>query len=146
MAHPGQAHRSSTPPANPAPPLSKRDKRRSALTDRLQDLTNSFSQNRDLQFRQQLHSLHHDLNLILNADIYGNGPLDDSAETIATQVDAVVAGGQYASEMRTLSGKWYSRFIQEVNQTKEEKDTELTMLMVCFFYLLPFLLQIFCFT
>jgi hypothetical protein len=53
--------------ANANPPISKRDKRRSALQERLQDLTASFSQNRDAQFRQQLHALQCDMTLINNA-------------------------------------------------------------------------------
>src|SRR5699024_1955426 len=66
--------------ANGNPPISKRDKRRSALQERLQDLTASFSQNRDAQFRQQLHALQCDMTLINNADPYVPGPLPDSAE------------------------------------------------------------------
>ena len=113
-------------------PVSKRDKRRSALQERLQDLTASFSQNRDAQFRQQLHALQCDMTLINNADPYAPGPLPDSADDVARLVEGTVGGGLFGREMASLSGMWYARFVQEVNQVKEEKDVELAMLAVCF--------------
>lgn len=120
----------SPPPANA--PISKRDKRRSALQERLQDLTASFSQNRDAQFRQQLHALQCDMTLINNADPYTPGPLPDSAEEVAQLIERTVGGGLFGREMASLSGMWYSKFVQEVNQIKEDKDAELAMLVVCF--------------
>jgi len=116
--------------ANANPPISKRDKRRSALQERLQDLTASFSQNRDAQFRQQLHALQCDMTLINNADPYAPGPLPDSAEEVARLVEGTVGGGIFGREMAGLSGMWYSRFVQEVNGVKEERDGELAMLVV----------------
>jgi Sds3-like len=117
-----------SPPANP--PLSKRDKRRTALQDRLQELTATFSQNRDTQFRQQLHALQCDMTLINNADPYAPGPLPDSADDIAQLIETTVGGGKFGKEMASLAGTWYSRFVQEINQVKEDKDAELVMLMV----------------
>ncbi|KAK2761214.1 hypothetical protein FQN54_001735 [Arachnomyces sp. PD_36] len=123
-------HRSDTPPtATNNPPQSKRDKRRTALQDRLQEITNSFAQNRDLHFRQQLHALQYDMNLIANADLYESGPLDDSAEGIGKLIDQAVAGGQFPAEMKSMAGRWYAKFVQEVNWSKEHKDAELTVLM-----------------
>ncbi|KAK1140822.1 hypothetical protein N8T08_009818 [Aspergillus melleus] len=118
--------RSTSPPTSV--PLSKRDKRRSALQERLQDLTASFSQNRDTQFRQQLHALQCDMTLINNADLYSPGPLPDSADDIAKLIENTVGGGKFAKEMASLAGMWYSRFVQEVNQVKADKDADLAML------------------
>lgn len=117
---------------NANPSISKRDKRRSALQERLQDLTASFSQNRDAQFRQQLHALQCDMTLINNADPYVPGPMPDSADEVARLVEGTVGGGVFGREMAGLSGMWYSRFVQEVNGVKEERDGELAMLVVCF--------------
>ncbi|OJJ44318.1 hypothetical protein ASPZODRAFT_153782 [Penicilliopsis zonata CBS 506.65] len=108
---------------------SKRDKRRSALQERLADLTASFSQNRDAHFRQQLHALQCDMTLLNNADPYDPGPLPDDADEIAALIENTVGGGKFAREMAGLAGMWYSRFVQEVNQAKEDRDTDLTMLM-----------------
>lgn len=120
--------RSPSPATNA--PLSKRDKRRGALQERLHDLTATFSHNRDAQFRQQLHTLQCDMTLINNADPYSPGPLPDSAEEIAALVEKTIGGGAFAKEMANLSGMWYSRFVQEVNQAKEERDAELAALVV----------------
>jgi hypothetical protein len=113
-------------------PLSKRDKRRGALQERLHDLTATFSQNRDTQFRQQLHALQCDMTLINNADPYSPDPLPDSAEEIAALIEKTIGGGPFAKEMASLSGMWYSRFVQEVNQVKEERDADLAALVVSF--------------
>ncbi|GAB1216139.1 hypothetical protein ATERTT37_005344 [Aspergillus terreus] len=119
--------RSASPPTSV--PLSKRDKRRSALQERLHDLTASFSHNRDTQFRQQLHALQCDMTLINNADPYEPGPLPDSADEISQLIENTVGGGKFAKEMASLAGLWYSRFVQEVNQVKADKDAELAMLL-----------------
>ncbi|KAL5340147.1 Sds3-like-domain-containing protein [Aspergillus crustosus] len=118
--------RSTSPPTSL--PLSKRDKRRSALQERLHDLTASFSQNRDTQFRQQLHALQCDMTLINNADPYNPGPIPDSSEDIARLIENTVGGGKFAKEMASLAGMWYARFIQEVNQVKADRDADLAML------------------
>ncbi|KAJ5625726.1 hypothetical protein N7510_002035 [Penicillium lagena] len=118
--------RSPSPTGGASGPQSKRDKRRTALQERLQDLTASFGQNRDTQFRQQLHALQCDMTLINNADPYQIGPLPDSADDIAQLIEETVGGGKFAKEMASLSGTWYSKFVQEVNRVKETKDSELT--------------------
>lgn len=128
---PAPAPASSATATTTTAPISKRDKRRSALQERLQDLTASFSQNRDAQFRQQLHALQCDMTLINNADPYALGPLPDSAEDVARLVEGTVGGGLFGREMANLSGMWYAKFVQEINQVKEEKDAELAMLAVC---------------
>lgn len=122
--------RSNSPPGASGP-LSKRDKRRSALQERLHDLTATFSHNRDAQFRQQLHSLQCDMTLITNADPYGAGPLPDSSDDIAQLIEETVGGGKFAKEMASLSGTWYAKFVQEVNKVKEQRDAELAQIMVC---------------
>ncbi|CAG7945382.1 unnamed protein product [Penicillium nalgiovense] len=136
LSRPSSPHTMSYP--NP-PPLSpgggagapsKRDKRRTALQERLQELTGQFSNNRDIQFRQQLHALQCDMTLINNADPYGTGPLPDSAESIAALIEETVGGGsKFAKEMAGLAGSWYSKFVQEVNEIKEKRDAELVTAM-----------------
>lgn len=122
--------RSPSPTGGINAPVSKRDKRRTALQERLQELTASFSQNRDTQFRQQLHALQCDMTLINNADPYHAGPLQDSADDIARLIEETVGGGKFAKEMASLSGTWYAKFVQEVNRIKEDKDKELAETMV----------------
>lgn len=71
------------------------------------------------------------MNLIANADLYDAGPLDDSPEAIGKLIDQAVTGGQFPAEMKSMAGRWYAKFVQEVNRSKERRDAELTMLMVC---------------
>lgn len=133
-AYNGDLHvrgRSTSPSGGVTGPISKRDKRRSALQDRLQELTTAFSQNRDAQFRQQLHALQCDMTLINSADSYQTGPLPDSAEDISRLIEETVGGGNFAREMASLSGSWYAKFVQEVNHIKEQKDADLAQCMVC---------------
>ncbi|MDN6412178.1 MAG: Sds3 domain-containing protein [Yaniella sp.] len=98
-------------------------------------MTSQFSNNRDIQFRQQLHALQCDMTLINNADPYVTGPLPDSAESIASLIEETIGGGsKFAKEMAGLAGTWYSRFVQDVNEIKERRDAELVKAMVsCLF-------------
>lgn len=124
-------NRSTSPIGTASGPVSKRDKRRSALQERLQDLTATFSQNRDAQFRQQLHSLQCDMTLINNSDPYQPGPLPDSPDEIVQLIEDTVGGGKFAKEMASLSGTWYSKLVQEVNRIKEKRDADLAQVVVC---------------
>ncbi|KAJ5135233.1 uncharacterized protein N7515_004511 [Penicillium bovifimosum] len=100
-----------SPSGGPGGAPSKRDKRRTALQERLQELTGQFSNNRDIQFRQQLHAL-------------------QSRESIAALIEETVGGGsKFAKEMAGLAGTWYSRFVQQINEIKENRDAELVSTM-----------------
>ena len=129
----GFSRHSVSPPDDTAAPVSKRDRRRTALQERLHDMTASFSQNRDALFRQQLHVLQCDMTLINNADPHGPGPLPDSPADVASLIESTVGGGKFARDMASLGGMWYSRFVQEINQIKESRDAELALLMVSYF-------------
>ncbi|KAI5289641.1 hypothetical protein KEM54_003516 [Ascosphaera aggregata] len=115
-------------PQQPPPPVSKRDKRRTALHERLQDLHDTFGNARDIVFRQQIHTLQVEMALIASAQPYGLEPLNDAPEEIARLVEQVSSMGQLTPDAAS-AGKWYSRFLQEINRTKEEKDAELAALM-----------------
>ncbi|KAL6707757.1 hypothetical protein ACN47E_003878 [Coniothyrium glycines] len=120
--------------ASPPPPQpSKRDKRRNMLAEKLADMMASFSDNRDSHYRAQLAALQADINLIMKADPYANKPLDDSgdeaAELIAQIMGSAVptapsAGTDYIAQC----GRYYSRFVDAVNDAMEERDYNLTML------------------
>ena len=116
---------------SPTPqPLSKRDKRRQQHMAHQQELLDDFSQNRDHHYRSQLIALQNDMNLIQHADPYQPESLEDSAEEIAKQIEATSAGNPFAADMSSLAGRWYSEFIYEINEAKEEKDLALINLAV----------------
>lgn len=130
---------SATPPPQQ---LSKRDKRRNALSERLNDLTNHFARNRDTHYRKQLQSLQIDMNLIIRADLYQDHPLEDHADDIAELISSTVGGniqtcgqgGQRRPENEAAphAGKWYHKFVEEINDAQENRDAQLTLLEVSF--------------
>ena len=86
-------HPNHLPPPT-APPQSKRDKRRHALSEKLTALTTSFHNPtnprvRDLHYRAQLASIQADIHLITKCDASGRDMrlLDDSPEGIQVQVN-----------------------------------------------------------
>ncbi|KAI1930794.1 hypothetical protein LOZ58_001047 [Ophidiomyces ophidiicola] len=119
--------RSPTPPQYTAP-LSKRDKRRTAIHDRLTDLREAFANNRDYHFRQHVHELQNEMALIANSEIYGEWPMSDAPEDVSKQLKQLAASGHTVSET-PVTGKWYSKFVDEINRSKEERDVELTVVM-----------------
>lgn len=71
------------------------------------------------------------MTLINNADPYEPGPLPDSAEEIAQLIETTVGGGKFGKEMANISGSWYARFVQEINEIKEDRDADLVAVMAC---------------
>lgn len=122
--------------ASPPPLLSKRDKRRNQLAEKLQDMMANFSDNRDTHYRAQLHALQADINLILKANPYANQPLEDdsreSRELIAQVMGSATptapsAGTDYIAQV----GTYYGRFVDAANDLLEERDYNLSLLWVC---------------
>ncbi|KAF2178245.1 hypothetical protein K469DRAFT_642888 [Zopfia rhizophila CBS 207.26] len=118
---------------SPQPLISKRDKRRTMLADKLAEMITSFSDNRDSHYRAQLAALQADINLIIKADPYANKALNDSGEEAQELIAQIMgnslpsapsAGTDYISQV----GKYYARFVESVNDALEERDYNLTML------------------
>jgi hypothetical protein len=123
------------PAGSPQPAVSKRDKRRNMLADKLSDMMASFSDNRDSHYRAQLAALQADINLILKADPYTNKPLEDAGEEASELITSIMgtttltapsAGTDYVAQC----GKYYGRFVDSVNDAIEDRDRDLTMLFV----------------
>lgn len=121
--------------ASPQPQLSKRDKRRNQLAERLGDMMASFSDNRDSHYRAQLSALQADISLILKADPNANKPLEDNGEEAKELISQIMgtnvpttpsAGTDYIAQV----GKHYARFVDSVNDALEERDYNLSMLWV----------------
>lgn len=123
--------------------ISKQRKRRNALAERLKDISVSFAQNRDDNYRKQLQTLQLDINHINHAQPYENAPLDDLSSDILEEINAAVPmnanealhtsmmGGR-SSDLEALprAGSRFSRYAQEVNDAMEERDTQLTLVAV----------------
>ncbi|ORY13031.1 Sds3-like-domain-containing protein [Clohesyomyces aquaticus] len=118
---------------SPQPMVSKRDKRRTMLADKLGEMMASFSDNRDFHYKAQLAALQADFKLILKADPYSNKPLEDGgaeaneliAQVMGTNMPAAPSA---ATDYIAQVGKHYMRFVEAVNDALEERDFNLTML------------------
>ena len=130
---------SATPPFPQV--ISKQKKRRNQLADRLNDISVSFAQNRDENYRKQLQSLQFDMNYIHRAQPYENFPLDDLGSDIIDGMNATtsnvndnrssVAGTRISDvDAPARAGIWSSEFSLEVNDAMEERDTQLTLVAV----------------
>ncbi|KAF2020719.1 hypothetical protein BU24DRAFT_361245 [Aaosphaeria arxii CBS 175.79] len=119
---------------SPQPQVSKRDKRRNMLAEKMGDMAASFSDNRDSHFRAQLQALQADINLILRADPYANKPLEDNGEEARDLIKQIMgenvptapsAGTDYVAQV----GRNYARFVDASNDAMEERDYNLVLLM-----------------
>jgi hypothetical protein len=99
---------------------------------------------REMHYRNQIQALQADMQLVTRADISGRDMrlLDDSGDSVQSEVDEVLTkmglgdltegrGKEINSE--GLAGRWYSSFLEQVNNTMEDRDTQLTLLQVCDF-------------
>jgi hypothetical protein len=125
---------SASPPPQPQP-LSKRDKRRNNITDKLSDMIQTFTQDQHQHYRAQLQAIQVDMTMILRANPYENSPLDDSAEHVEQEIENVTGGSlpntdASVKDYLALAGKRYHEYVQQVNHALEQRDADLTALQV----------------
>lgn len=116
-------------------PLSKRDKKRQAVENRISNIAESFAQNRDGHSRTQLSAITSDILFIIRSNAYANKPLDDTAdEPFSDNASLPSAAGSIDGEVsRTLPlGKFGQRFVDNVNDAMEERDARVTEVDVCY--------------
>lgn len=121
---------------SPSPPpqqMTKRDKKRRNIVDKVNDMVASFSKDQTQHYRAQLQAIQVDMTLILRADPYENAPLDDDPQKIEDLVEALtggnIPGGRAAREdFYALAGRRYYEYCQEINKAQEKRDADLTML------------------
>ncbi|PNS15030.1 MICOS complex subunit mic60 [Sphaceloma murrayae] len=121
---------------SPSPPLTqmtKREKRRKNIVEKLQDMIQTFSRDQTQHYRAQLQAIQVDMTLILRADPYENTPLEDSPQHIEELIEALtggnIPGGKAAKEdFYSLAGKRYFEYCQEINKAQEKRDADLAML------------------
>ncbi|KAF2749882.1 hypothetical protein M011DRAFT_492893 [Sporormia fimetaria CBS 119925] len=118
---------------SPQPLLSKRDKRRNQLAEKLAEMMSNFADNRDGHYRAQFTALTQDINLICKANPYNNQPLDDAGDEARESVQAILESNPsipptVSTDYISEAGKYYARFVDAVNDALEERDYNLTML------------------
>ncbi|KAH8670448.1 Sds3-like-domain-containing protein [Tricladium varicosporioides] len=126
----GGGHRVDRQQSNspPAQQLSKRDKKRTLLAERLADITAQFSANRDIHYREQLQALQIDMNLIMEADTHGREQLRNDP----VEIDDLVQENIRKTMMKSIgptapprAGKVYADFAKDVNDAMEQRDASL---------------------
>lgn len=138
LTHPYDApHPRDSPSPVPQPTMTKRDVRRTRLTERLQSMIDTFTTNQQQHYRAQLQAVQVDMNLILRADPYDGAPLEDGGEEIRALVEGMGAGlgrgeGEDAAERDywAMAGNRYRGFVGEANDAVERRDADLTALHV----------------
>lgn len=127
-------------------PLSKRDKKRLNMADRLTEISNNFTANRDTFYRQQLQAYQGDINYIQQANPYSNKPLEDPTDEPLEETAGSAAASTQGSlrttqqthqnsigraELPFKTGKHTAQFVQAINDAMERRDVDLTTLVVC---------------
>nr|POE63019.1 hypothetical protein CFP56_03922 [Quercus suber] len=122
------------PPPSPIPHerLTKRDVRRHRIMDRLNQMIDDFNTNQHQHYRAQLQAVQADMTLILNADPYTDLSLESGGDEIRAMVEQLGATLPDDEAARrdywALAGKKYARFVGEVNDALQLRDSELVAL------------------
>lgn len=117
---------------SPTLALSKRDKKRQMLADRLAALTEKFSRDRDRVYREQLQKIQVDTNLIMRVDAYAERPFD-ALEEEYRQISQSNGESENRPGPRTLlemAGPRFQDWIHGLQDLVEERDYYLTKYMV----------------
>ena len=108
-------------------PLSKRDKKRGQIDNRVKELVAARHANRDTNLRAQLNALSRDIHYINRAELYQNQPLGDGPDDLMAEVASVTASGTGEPEITKVPlGRNAAQFVEQVNNAMEERDASLT--------------------
>ena len=107
------------------------------MADRLSEISKNFSDNRDVYYRERLRRFQADITFINNAQLYDNRPLDDLIGSRegdgpgSSQTNGRTHPSAHTRMHPPQSlGKHAAMFVQDINDTLEEKDADLTRLAV----------------
>lgn len=117
---------SNSPPPHREAHLSKRDKRRTMLAERLEQMTAQFSSQRDSHYREQLQALQIDMNLIMEADCFSDVPVVSNPAGIDDLVRTSMA------KMKNVgpnpppgAGRLYAKWAKGINDNIEARDARM---------------------
>ena len=115
------------------------------MADKLTEISNNFAANRDAIYRKQLQTYQADINFIQSANPYNNKPLDDPADDQSDEAAGSAAASTQGSLRHTQhillngggrieptfkTGRYASKYVQEINDAMEKRDADLTTLAV----------------
>ncbi|KAI1205093.1 Sds3-like-domain-containing protein [Annulohypoxylon truncatum] len=116
------------------PPQSKRDKKRQNLNDRLAVLQDKFGRDKDKHYRDELHKVQIDVNLVGRVDPYADRPLDvidreyrDIQQSANAQLNASASSnGSPKRSLLEMAGPTFSEWVHQVEDLVEHRDYEMT--------------------
>ncbi|KAK6955112.1 hypothetical protein Daesc_002742 [Daldinia eschscholtzii] len=119
--------------SSPAP-QSKRDKRRQVVNDRLAVLADKFSRDKDKHYRDELHKIQIDVNLVGRVDPYADRPLDAidreyreiQQATNAQQAANSTGNGSPKRSLLEMAGPTFSEWVHQIEDLVEHRDYEMT--------------------
>ncbi|KAI1644898.1 Sds3-like-domain-containing protein [Daldinia loculata] len=115
-------------------PQSKRDKRRQVVNDRLAVLADKFSRDKDKHYRDELHKIQIDVNLVGRVDPYADRPLDAidreyreiQHATNAQQTANASSNGSPKRSLLEMAGPTFSEWVHQIEDLVEHRDYEMT--------------------
>lgn len=121
------------------PPQSKRDKRRQVVNDRLAVLADKFGRDKDRHYRDELHKIQVDVNLVGRVDPYADRPLDaidrewkDIQQAANAQAANASGNGSPKRSLLEMAGPTFSEWVHQIEDLVEHRDYEMTCQKVCF--------------
>ena len=111
---------------SPPPTQSKRDKRRQMLAERLANLSEKFSKDRDQAFREQLQKIQIDTSLVMRADPYVDRPLDNFEEDQRRLANSDAENQSAPRSLLEMAGPRFSQWMETVQDLVEQRDYALT--------------------
>jgi len=117
-------HQSPSPLFNPQP-LTKRDKKRQAVEQRIKEISDTFAAQRESHLRNQLNALHRDIQFVNRAEVYTNKPLDEIADDVFSDIASQQGSVDGESKAPAL-GRLAAEFVEDVNDALEERDASIT--------------------
>ncbi|KAK6537660.1 hypothetical protein TWF694_011834 [Orbilia ellipsospora] len=111
--------------------LSKRDKRRAAIANSLTELNTTFSLTKDERYRTQLSILNAEMRAIAETNCHPdtNGMLPDFGGEVEDAINDVLKNsGVLLPSTTEKAGRFYSHFIDTVNNSVERREVELVEL------------------
>ncbi|KAI0901001.1 Sds3-like-domain-containing protein [Annulohypoxylon nitens] len=117
-----------------SPPPSKRDKKRQNLNDRLAVLQDKFSRDKDKHYRDELHKIQIDVNLVGRVDPYADRPLDvidreyrDIQQSANAQSNATTSSnGSPKRSLLEMAGPTFGEWVHQVEDLVEHRDYDMT--------------------
>jgi hypothetical protein len=108
--------------------LSKRDKKRQMLIDRLAALSDKFGRDRDRAYREQLQRIQVDTNLVMRVDAHAERPLDalDDEHLQLSRANSEVNNHSGPRTLLEMAGPRFQDWIVNVQDLVEERDYYLT--------------------